>query len=511
MENNSAPKRSIIGLNIIIQIILVGVIIVFINLAIHRWPNLGVKQWYPARFDLSFSDYYKLSDKTKNLLQNLKAPLEVIVFIQPSSEDPIVAHIFNDTQTLLKEYQAFAAQEKGVPLLKVKYVDPDRDPVSADKLLKEYNVQAPNVVVFVYDKRSKFVQVSDMVDIETSGGPFGGGGSRMKAFKGEQQFTSAIQNVLDAKQPKIYFLRGHGEGDPEDFDPRKGCSTIAQHIRRDNLLIEKLNVFEKQQIPNDCDVLIVCGPSKSFSELELAAIQQYLSKNGRALFLFDAVREETGLEKLVANYGVKLGNNIVLSVGIYLGGAAIIPEAHGVKYGPHPITKGFNEGELTTYFSRARSVEPFPSDDPSKAHITILAETPPEGEWGESDLAKLQQEQKADLDEKDRKGPVPLAVAIEPNTVGGVEREGMRMVIFGSSEFIRNSACLKGSNLDLFMNSLNWMLKRQQLIGIAPKTPQEFSLALSDSQKRTLFITEIVGIPLGIAALGFLVWLKRRK
>ncbi|MBI4023503.1 MAG: GldG family protein [Verrucomicrobia bacterium] len=495
MEKSSAPKRFIIGVNVITQVLLVAVVIVFLNLFIYRW--------HPPKADLSHNDYFKLSDKTKQLLKSLTAPVEVIVFFQPDSDDPVTHRVFNDVQFLLNEYKNVSSQ------IKVRYVDPDRDPINAEKLSKEYGVRDPNVVVFVYEKRNKFVPVPELVEFDRSGNPYGGGGNRIKAFKGEQQFTSAIQNVLDAKQPKIYFLTGHGEGDPEDYDQKKGFSVISKYIRRDNLLVEKVNLFEKQQIPKDCDVLIVCGPNRQLNELELNAIQQHLAQNGRAMFLFDAFNDETGLEKILHQHGVKIGNDIILSVGVYLGGKAILPEAHGVRYNPHPVTQGFKGEGFMTSFPSARSVDQATPADSSKGRVTVLVETSP-NEWAETNLTKLRQEQKAEIDDKDRKGPVPVAVALEPSSAGEMEREGMRMVVFGSSGFIRNGS-ITGGNLDLFMNALNWLLKRQQLLGIAPKTPQEFSLSLTSFQQRAIFITEVIVIPSFAAVIGFLVWLKRRK
>ena len=91
-----------------------------------------------------------------------------------------------------------------------------------------------------------------------------------------------------------------------------------------------------------------------------------------------------------------------------------------------------------------------------------------------------------------------------------MEREGMRLVAFGSSRFARNDS-LTGGNADLFMNAVNWLLKRQQLLGIAAKAPQEFNLNLDAFQRRGIFITMVVGIPAAVAAIGFVVWVRRRK
>ncbi len=494
---SSAPKRFAIGVNVLFQILIVGTIVVVANMAIHRW--------HPPTIKLSKSNYYELSDKTRQLLASLKTSVEVIVFFQPDPRDYVTSRVFEDIQRLLKEYQSTSK------LVHVRYVDPDRDPVTSDKLAKEYGVQIPNVVVFVNpeSKRSKYVQVGEMVEFAQSGSPFGDKSDRIKSFKGEQVFTSALQNILEDKQMKIYFLQGHGEADPADLDPKQGCSGIASYIRRDNLAVETCNFLKNPQIPQDCDVLIISGPSKSYSDFELKALQDYLNSNGRLMVLLDALKSEPGLERFLADNGVRTGNDVVLfKIRDRLGGEALIMSAPGVKYGGHPITESLRREQVATLFPSARSVDAIPSSNTSRDRVTILVESPATA-WGETDLLKLQQD-KAELDDKDRKGPVPIAVAVEPSAAGSMERDGMRMVVFGSSGFIRNGG-LKGGNVDFFMNALNWLLKRQQLMGIAAKTPQEFSLALDVFQMRGIFLTEVVAIPLVMAVIGFFVWLQRRK
>lgn len=494
---NSAPKRLTIGFHVILQIVLAGAMVVIINMAVQRW--------HPPKLKLTRNDYYELSDKSRQLLSSLKTPIEVIVFFQPDAREPVTARVYDDIQHLLREYVSVSKQ------VKVRYVDPDRDPVEATKMEKEYGVQVPNVVVFVNPetKRNKFVQVADLVEFAKSGNPFEGSSDRIKAFKGEQQFTSAILSVLDPKLMKVYFLQGHGEGDPTDAESKQGCSGIATYIRRDNLAVDTCNFVKDLQLPKDCDVLVICGPTRPYSDMELQALQNYLQSDGRMLVMLDALREDPGLDRFLAQNGVRVGNDVVLcKIRDRLGGEALIMNAPGVRYGGHAITESFRRELVNTYFPAARSVDAIPADNVGRDRVTVLVESP-EGSWGETDLVKLQKNQ-AMMDDKDRRGPVPMAVAVEPSAAGTMEREGMRMVVFGSSGFIRNSG-LSGGNVDLFMNSLNWLLKRQQLIGIAPKTPQEFTLALNAYQMRALFLTEVVAIPLAVAAIGFLVWLQRRK
>ena len=61
------------------------------------------------------------------------------------------------------------------------------------------------------------------------------------------------------------------------------------------------------------------------------------------------------------------------------------------------------------------------------------------------------------------------------------------------------------------MNSLNWLLKREQLIAVSPKLPQEFHLDMTPNEARGVYALVIVGMPLVVALLGLAVWARRRK
>ena len=46
-----------------------------------------------------------------------------------------------------------------------------------------------------------------------------------------------------------------------------------------------------------------------------------------------------------------------------------------------------------------------------------------------------------------------------------------RLIVVGTSGFVDNNSLTAG-NLDFFMSGLNWLLKREQLLAVGPKTPR---------------------------------------
>jgi len=85
-----------------------------------------------------------------------------------------------------------------------------------------------------------------------------------------------------------------------------------------------------------------------------------------------------------------------------------------------------------------------------------------------------------------------------------------RLVVFGDSGFVSNSG-LTGGDTSLFMNSLNWLLDREQLMAIAPKEVDDTRLKLSREKVRTLFWSTVGAVPALAALLGTVLWMRRRK
>ena len=496
IPGNSPPtlrrRRLVISLNVLLQIVAVLLLVGMANWLVWR---------HYARIDWTKSRYYKLSEKTKQELGSLKDPVKVVVFLQPNAEREYLEKVFQDVRDLLKEFQYF-----GKAKLLVEYVDPDRDRAQAEQLIQDYKVTAPNVVIFSCGQRHKYVTIEDMVDFDMQDY---GQSYRVKAFKGEGAFLSAIQTVTEEEPPKIYFLTGNGESDPESFDHEKGYSTLATYIKRDNLTVAKWNLQEKQKLPADAGAIIIAGPHKKLSGPELAALDAYLKNKGRLFVMLDP-HTQSGLELWLQHWGVQVDDDVaVRRAGAMFGTELLDVNALGADLTPHPITARLEGVNLT--FPYARSVRPLQREQGTAAdqpRVTELVKASPEF-WGSTDP----ETQRNSFDpSRDIKAPLPLAVAVEAGTPQGVNVDiGVtRMVVVGTSSFADNTD-LTGGNLDFFMNALNWLLKREQLMAVGPKTPEEFRLDMSMEQVHVVYALVIIVMPLFVAGLGVVVWLKRRK
>ncbi len=469
---------------------------------------------YYQRFDWTGSELYTLSEKSLNVIGALDRDIEAVVFLSPGDE------LFDPTVELLSRYAA-ASQR-----FSFRTLDPDKNPAEAQSLVDQYQISQLNVVVFDAGDDRRVVESNDMADFDYSGMQFGQAPT-LEAFKGEQMFTGAILELAENRKSKILFTTGHGELPLDDASGR-GLSTAQDLLGRDNFEIQEWASLGQPSVPEGTDLVVVAGPTSGFLEPEVAVLRAYLEGGGRLLVLADPILSATGaltgtgLEGLLAEYGVSLGEDLVVDpanpLPFYGAETFFVSD-----YGSHPITRTLDETELPVILPLARSVSST-GDDERFASVELLR-TSTEG-WGETDLVNLGAVEEG---EGDLAGPVSLGVAIEvtandpadlepevPEALAAepaAETEGTptRIVVFGDSDFATNGQLPNVGNAELLANAMNWLVVRENLLGISPKEPEQVRLSLTQSQLRWLNWLILGILPAASIGLGVAVYSRRRR
>ncbi|HEY5653374.1 MAG TPA: Gldg family protein [Pontiella sp.] len=478
-------KRFLSNINAVVAVFLALIVIQMIGF-------IGLRN--PVRANLSGRTYYELSEKTLSLLDELDQELLVTVFFQEEHQ------LYHDIENLLEEYQYHSRN------IKIEFVDPVRDLARTEKLAGRYklNKDDPQVVVFDIGGRSVKKNLSDIADFVMVKGrrdPV------QTTFKGEQAFSSAVLELLQGKTPKVYFLVGHGERRVTDFDQMGGFSRIGEVLLSDNLEVKELMLGVEKQVPDDAGALVIAGPTKALGSVELEMIEDYLSRSGRVMVMLDALKT-AGMESLLRRWGVGIRQDFVVDPENTLRGT----DVHVRRYNAHPISMSMNS---IVQFILPRSVQPLVSEDGTdetedRPLVVPLCYTSEES-WSETQVEEMSS--RYDEGTGDLMGPVSLGVAVERGATQemlDVEIASSRMVVFGDSDFVGNGSMV-GGNVDLFMNAMNWLLDREELMAIAPKPVEEVKLSLSRKQLYRMFWVNVAGIPSIAVIFGLFVWARRRK
>lgn len=429
----------------------------------------------------------KLSQPSRRLLESVDGAIRIVVLLRPGHE------AYGPVAGLLQEYAAYA------PEISIEWADPDRDIARTEQFVSQYRLAGAESIVFEIGGRHQAVPAAELM---APLAPTDDSAAPRKAFRGEQLFSSAIHALTQSVRPSIHFIQGHGERSPNDFDRHAGYSRIAGRLRDQNLEVEVLNLGEAKSVPNHCALMVIAGPVKEFAPFEVALIRDYLDRKGRLLLLLDA-RTHSGLEPLLLEWGAILGSDIVVDPVHTLSGR----ELYITAYPDHPITTPLHDLATVFYLPRSVRLRPLSAggDKPAFSPLALSSATG----WAELDPddATLQFDPQVDI-----AGPVPVAAAIERGPVAGVHVQirPTRLVVIGDSQFASNGGLL-GANLDFFLNCVNWLLDREALLDLAPKTLGELQLVLDARQLRRLFVALVLGLPALVAVLGLgMAWRRRR-
>jgi ABC-type uncharacterized transport system involved in gliding motility auxiliary subunit len=443
------------GSNTALLIVLVIAIAAFVNYIAGR---------HHKRFDLTRAQANTLSPQTIRILKGLRQPITISAFYRQG--DPG----YQGIRDLLQEYRY------GSRRVKTQLIDPDVSPAVA----RQYGVTG---------------EATTIVE---------GAGQKEEVYAaGEQEITRAILKLTRPRKKKVYFVQGHGEHDI-DSGEGDGYSTASGALASLNYEVDKLLLPGKEQIPGDCDVLVVAGPRTQFDPREIEAIKAYLYRGGKALVMVDPDPQGISLAEILELWGVKPLPDVVVEPSLNLFGDAASVTV--MDFAMHDITRPFLRGRaLLAVFVlvRAFDLEPKQGID-----VQDLIRTSPQS-WLESDFTGT-----ISPDRRERRGPLTIGAVVtggEPAGSAGTARQPTtRMVVFGDSDFVANSVIQNGINKDLFLNSVGWLAESEELISIQPKEPESSPLMLTLSGQRAVFVIALIAMPLlPIIVGGIMSWRRR--
>jgi hypothetical protein len=494
-----------IGLNVLTQIALLLFLAVMVN-------YYGFEHY--RRWDLSRDKKFALSDKTKRFLQSMPGKARITVLFTPSNP------IATDVQGVLTEYQ-YAAKGK----LDVETVDPERNLSRAKALLDKYKiVPGEELLILDYDGRNKTVKASEMAEVD-QGNPMLGEPPKITAFKGEQAVTSALMELVEGKKNSIGYVLGHKESPiaeptpsapammPTAPPPNSPIKVVQAFIESENIKFQQLNLFEVGAIPPELKIILINGPQYDFSDREMKLLREFWEKQGRILLLLDPSAKTPKLNAFLNELGVKVNDNRLMAmVKTGIQEIGLLRDVQARFLGDNPITKRLADARgifpggacsLTLEPDRVRA---------AKIRLQPLVQAE-KGYWAEADYNSGDQEKYQQDALKNGDAIHTIAVSIEKGGSADerVQANSSRMVVVSNAAFIQDSVLQQDQQaLDFISGAVNWLLSREQLIGIAPKVSQTLVFSLDENAMRNLRWLILVLLPLVPAVLGFAVWWQRR-
>jgi len=421
---------------------------------------------YNKSLDATSNKRFTLSDQTKKVVGDLKQDVTIQYFDRPSG--------MQAGKDLLERYANLS------PKVHVQYVDLLKQP----QLARAANVSREGEAI---------------VDI-------GPKKEEAKTFD-EEGVTGAVIRALKGGERTVCIVGGSGEHRPDD-STADGLSEFQTSVQKDNYKSKNISLLEKADVPSDCTVLVVAGPTGDYIQAEVDAIKKYVENGGRALFLLDPplklgrkeISDNKALVDLLSSWGVTPEKDLLLDenpVSQLVGLDATVPLV--TTYESHPIVTELSG--TATGFPISRSLDTKNTDKTTVAKLFSTSAN----SFATTNLSSP--EIRIDPN-KDKKGPFTLAAAVTYNT-GKPNNQG-RFVVVGSSRWISNSFLRFNGNRNLMLNMMNWLSSDEDLISIRPKEQEDRRISLTQRQFFTLRSVSQFLLPLIVVISGVMVWWRRR-
>ena len=237
------------------------------------------------RLDLTGDQRYSLSAATKELLNELDAPVEVTVYLA-GDLNPSFQRLKNATAEMVEEMGKLRPSKSP---LKGDFADPSSEDLSALGLTpiviheRAHNGTTVQQTVYPYALVRYKGRMAGVSLLQNNRGMSGEENLNASIENLEYAFAEAIHQVQQTEVPRVAFLEGHGEL-PE------------QNVYDISLALSKYFQVDRGVLGSDPSVLdgyqavVVADPQTPFSEADKYILDHYIQQGGNVLWVLNGVR-----------------------------------------------------------------------------------------------------------------------------------------------------------------------------------------------------------------------------
>ncbi|MDQ8191782.1 DUF7088 domain-containing protein [Roseibacillus persicicus] len=459
-------------------------------------------------WDLSKDQDYTLSDLTQKILSK-----EALA----QREDPVLVTVaFRKTspyyQRVRRSVEEFERESRGK--IKAKFLDPVREPDAASRFASAYNLTL-NTDLILIDARPKgsaapnpnltrYLAVEDLVIFQTDQN----NQRRPIGFQIEDRIATALLSIVEGAPRKLYFLAD--KSPVESGSTESPWTMLAETLLRQNLILEPINLSDTQSIPADAEAVVLVAPSYDLEDRELAILDEYWERpKASILAILDPKHRPAKLRAFLRRHGITPNNDRLVTVQ----NGRSINQVSAIFTDFEGVNEGLG-GQSTTFDGPTCSLSVRESAEDLNSQnifpINLLQASP--SFWGETryqEVGVLPEFNSAEDLRNEQGLPVAAAVIVGDATSDEAAEAASRMVVISNSHFLHPERA-REEQIDFVKNSVNWLIGREELVGVGPRGLRTYKLNLVGPEVTFLNNLILFLLPSGLLVLGGLVWSNRR-
>lgn len=465
------------------------------------------------------ANYFKVWDHTKDQDYTLSDLSQKILAKDSLAkrEDPVqITVAFRKSspyfQRVRRSVEEFVRESKGN--LAVKLLDPVSDPDAASRFASTYGLTL-NTDLILIDARPKgssapdpnltrFLSLEDLIIFRTDQN----NQRRPVGFQIEDRIATALLSIAEGAPRKLYFLAD--KSPVETGSTESPWTMLADTLLRQNLILEPLNLSDVQTLPTDAEGVVLVAPSYDLDDRELAMLDEYWERPGSSILaILDPKHRPTRLRAFLRRHGITPNNDRLVSV----------QTGRSINQVPTVFTSfaGVNEGlagQSTTFdgptcsLTVRESAEDLNAQNIFPINLAIASAS----FWGETRFQAVGVLPEFDSaeDRRNEQGlPLAAAVIVGDATSDEAAAAASRMVVIANSHFLHPDRA-REEQIDFVKNSVNWLIGREELVGVGPRGLRTYKLNLVGPEVSFVNNLVLFFLPAALLLLGGLVWSNRR-
>jgi ABC-2 type transport system permease protein len=446
-----------------------------------------------------------VADMTSIGLYTIKANLQPVM--NQIGDKKIVITAFYSTSRLNDQSQDAAVLQMfadAKPNIKVKIVDPNEDPATAQAFGMTNNFS----IYVSLQNADGTPDVKNSVHMSCPDNDY----NSATCYANERWIGEAIAQLLARNKFKVLFSTGHGELSTDEAS--KGDSYLIRTELTDVGIVTGELDLRSQPIPADTSVLVLLSPQADFSQDEVNKIGAYLTGGGKLILMTKPpyvsayhfmMTNDSPMRNYIGTYwGLQPQPALVYDPASYIGDWYAVQPAHTAtnsKITVNPPSSYVKPVfKLANPWAIARNV-------PANVVITPLFTTSDKS-YAKTDLAKV------------AANPNPAQLPPEPGDVNGSmvlaasaenTQTGAKIIVLGDSFWTINEVVSSFDGNELWRNLIDYTTSYLTQVTVDPKVASTPLITTSDTLNRILWGT-LVFLPGAVLASGAVVmWNRMRR
>ncbi|GAB3225343.1 gliding motility-associated ABC transporter substrate-binding protein GldG [Hymenobacter seoulensis] len=323
------------------------------------------------RLDLTEEKRYTMSPATATLLENLKQPVTVTVYLD-GDFPPAFRRLQQSVRETLNEMQVYGGAN-------LHYVFVDPSAAGTEKARNEYyatllkkglrptnlggNENGKRVEKIIFPWATVAAGGKEQQVLLLRGNQAAPSDVRLnQSIEGlEYELASAIRKLNPGQRKRIGVLEGHGELSNVEAGDLIGSLQQYYDVFRVNL-----NQAKPQDL-RTLSAIIVAKPATAYTEPEKFKLDQFITQGGNALFFVDAMRvnldsanrggmlsfpQQLNLDDLLFKYGARINPDLILDLNsgvipLVTGALGDKPKVEPMPWQFYPLINNFSQHPIT--------------------------------------------------------------------------------------------------------------------------------------------------------------------